>query len=248
MSLIGDFLGALETHDADEIRSAIAAGASAIDPINGRRPIDELIGGYLRSARFAECLSVLLDCGATIDDPIVRAILLDDAEDLANQLRAAHADGTTRVVTVPSAFTSLVDVSPLHVAAEFGSARCAEALLHAGANANARATVDAHGFGGQTPLFHAVNSIYNYCRPVMELLVSAGADISVQLKGLRWGVQHDWETLLLDVTPISYAQCGLYKQFHRNEHDVYSNLAYLYQAKHGEQLTPPNVPNRYLQS
>ncbi|MCI0692255.1 hypothetical protein L0337_09665 [candidate division KSB1 bacterium] len=111
---------------------------------------------------------------------------------------------------------------------------------------NAPAEVDAVGFGGQTPVFHAVNSIFNYCRPMLELLVEAGADLEVRLKGLVWGGGSDWETLILDVTPISYAQCGLYSQFHRREHDVYNNLSYLYRRRHGAQLRVRNVPNKYL--
>jgi hypothetical protein len=42
--------------------------------------------------------------------------------------------------------------------------------------------MDGDGFGGQTPIFHAVNSILNYCRPALELLVDAGANLDVRLK------------------------------------------------------------------
>jgi hypothetical protein len=124
--------------------------------------------------------------------------------------------------------------------------QCAEVLLGAGADVDAPADTDADGFGGQTPIFHAVNSILNYCRPAMELLVDAGADLDFRLKGLVWGRGQDWETLVLDVTPISYAQCGLYAQFHRPEKDVYSNLSYLHQKRHGTELRVRNVPNKYL--
>jgi hypothetical protein len=56
----------------------------------------------------------------------------------------------------------------------------------------------------------------------------------------------NWETVVHDVTPITYAQCGLYRQFHRREEDVYSNIEYLYRKRHG--MKPPfrNVPNKYL--
>lgn len=46
--------------------------------------------------------------------------------------------------------------------------------------------------GGQTPMFRTVNSILNYCRPVMELLVEAGADLQVQVKSLLWGESMNW--------------------------------------------------------
>jgi hypothetical protein len=48
------------------------------------------------------------------------------------------------------------------------------------------------------------------------------------------------------MTPVSYAQCGLYRQFHRQEEDVYSNLQYLYRSKYGTEAAFRNVPNKYL--
>ena len=55
-----------------------------------------------------------------------------------------------------------------------------------------------------------------------------------------------WETVVHDITPISYAQCGLYMQFHRHEEDVYRNIDYLFRKRYSR--TPPfrNVPNKYL--
>ena len=109
-----------------------------------------------------------------------------------------------------------------------------------------RAETDADGIGGQTPLFHSVNSNGNHCRPMMELLVEAGAGLDVRLKGLVWGAGFEWETQVFDVTPISYAQCGLYFQFHRREEDVYRNIAYLYRHRYGSEPLVRNVPNKYL--
>ncbi len=134
----------------------------------------------------------------------------------------------------------------MHICAEFNCVKCARVLLRAGAGVNAPADIDSDGFGGQTPIFHAVNSIFNYCRPALELLVDAGAHLDVRLKGLIWGAGADWETLVLDVTPTSYAQCGLYAQFHRSELDVYANLGYLFQKRYGAKLPVRNVPNKYL--
>lgn len=246
MPLEADYLAAFEVHSPEGIRAALVAGASPTAPIQSKAPIDCLIEGYLRSPRFPACLRVLLEAGATIRDPVVEALLLDDDDGLRRHLKASRSEVLGRRLEVPSAFTSCAGVTPLHVCAEYNSVRCARVLLEAGANVNATADVDGEGFGGQTPVFHAVNSILNYCRPALEILVEAGADLEVRLKGLRWGVGADWETTVLDMTPISYAQCGLYAQFHRRETDVYSNLAYLYRKRHGEKLRLRNVPNRYL--
>ena len=61
-------------------------------------------------------------------------------------------------------------------------------------------------------------------------------------------VLEEWETVCFDVTPISYAQMGLLPQVHRQEGDIYANIARLLAA--GGRPVPPfdNVPNKYLNS
>lgn len=245
MSLEAEYLEAFEVHSPDGIRAALAAGASPVEPIKGKRPIDCLVEGYLRSDRFADCLRVLMEAGASLGDPLLEALLLDDAMALRRHLASA-GEAPSRRLYLPSAFTSCQGVSALHVCAEFNAIRCAPILLEAGADVNATAEIDGDGFGGQTPIFHCVNSILNHCRPMMELLADAGADLKIRLNGVVWGPGADWETLVLDVTPISYAQCGLYAQFHRCEQDVYANLSYLFSKRQGRALPVRNVPNRYL--
>lgn len=246
MSLEADFLGAFEEHSPEGIRDALAAGASPTALIKGKTPLDSLIEGYLRSPRFAACLRALIDAGATIGDPLLEVLLLDDEAGLERFIRTHEQEGLDHRLRVPCAFTSCDGVSPLHICAEFNAVRCARMLLDAGADVNAPADFDAGGIGGQTPIFHTVNSIFNYCRPMLEILVDAGANLDLRLKGLVWGSGADWETLVLDVTPISFAQCGLYAQFHRREQDVHDNLAYMYRARYGTELQKRNVPNRYL--
>src|SRR3954470_10581290 len=63
-------------------------------------------------------------------------------------------------------------------------------------------------------------------------------------KALVWGESMKWETVVYDVTPISYAQCGLYRQFHRREEHIYSNILNTFTANVTE--THHNVPNKYL--
>jgi hypothetical protein len=91
-----------------------------------------------------------------------------------------------------------------------------------------------------------VNSIFNYCRPAMEMLVDAGADLNVRVRALLWGESMSWETTVYDSTPIAYAQCGLYQQFHRCEEHTYSNIEYLYRKRYGRAPRVRNVPNQYL--
>jgi hypothetical protein len=240
-----DLLGAFEEHSPEGIRKALAAGVSPIDPIHGKRPIDYLVEMYLRSPRFAECLRLLIDAGAILDDPLLEALLLDDEVKLKSLL-AASSTTLHRKLSPLCAFTSCRGVTPLHICAEFNSIRCARVLLQNGADVNALADQDGEGLGGHTPVFHAVNSIFNYSRPTMELLVDAGADLDVRVRALLWGEAMSWETVVFDVTPIAYAQCGLYRQFHRREEHVYSNIDYLYRRRFNAPAPLRNVPNKYV--
>jgi hypothetical protein len=74
------FAGGVRGAPAVKIRAAIAAGADASAPIRGKRPIEWLMETYLRSGRFVESVRVMLDAGATLDDPLLEAMLLDDDE------------------------------------------------------------------------------------------------------------------------------------------------------------------------
>src|SRR5205814_2346182 len=129
-----------------------------------------------------------------------------------------------------SAFTSLAGVSLLHVAAEYGNLEAARALVESGADVNAPADFDSHGLNGHTPLFHTVNSIGNRSEPIMRLLLAAGARTDVRLAGITWGQGYPWETTFFDVTPVSYAQVGLFPQVHRKEHEIYANIQLLLAA------------------
>lgn len=245
MSANDDLVGAFELHDPQGIRKALQAGASPTAPLKGKRPIDWLISMYTRSPNFAACLRAMLEAGATVGNELVEATLLDDEQTLRRIIQH-DPERVRESLAVESAYTSLRGVSALHVCAEFNSVRCAKMLLNAGVDVNVRAEVDADGLGGHTALFHTVNSNGNYCRPMMDLLLDAGADVDVRLRGLVWGEGLEWETVVFDITPISYAQCGLYRQFHRDEKDIYDNVDQLYRRRFGSPAPRRNVPNRYV--
>ncbi len=246
MSLEDDLFGAFESHDSAAIQKVLAAGLSPTAPIHGQTPLMGLFEMYLRSPRFAECVRVLLHAGASFDDPLLEALALDDSGHLRAILQENPA-ALHRRFELHCAFTPLRGATPLHICAEYNALRCARVLLDAGHPVDAPAATDAHGFGGHTPLFHTVNSLKNFARPMLELLVAAGASLDLRLKGLIWGQGFAWETTILDLTPLSYTQCGLYSQFHRREDYLYDNLAYLYQKKYGQTFPLHNVPNKYLE-
>ena len=240
-----DLLNAFEVHSPEEIKKILSAGVSPSKLIKGKRPLDCLVEGYLRSSRFAECVRVMHAAGADVGNPLLEALLLDDVAALKSQLARERAV-LSRTLTSPSAFTCCRDVTALHICAEFNSVRCGKLLIEAGADVDARSHLNSDGIGGQTPIFHAVNSIFNYCRPMMELLVSAGASLELRVQMLLWGDSMPWETIVFDATPISYAQCGLFRQFHREERDVYDNIAILMRSRNGAVPPERNVPNKYL--
>ncbi len=172
-------------------------------------------------------------------------MLLDDA----TAIRAAVAANPALLkhrTTMVSTFTSLVDVTPLHVAAEYGNVFAARTLIELGADVNAAAGLTEHGLNGQTALFHTVSSNANRSAPLMKLLLEAGADSEFWVQGIEWGRGFEWETIFFDVSPISYAQLGLMPQVHRQEQDIYANISCLMQAA-GRPMPPlVNVPNQYL--
>ena len=236
-----DFLGAVEVHSVEGLSAVLDAGLDVRAPIRGKSLINWLTEMYLRSNRFTDCLRLLLDRGAVLDDPAIAPVLLDDADGVR-----ANPSLVTHRTTLVSAFTPLEGATMLHVAAEYGNANAARALVEAGAEVNAMAAVDESGLNGQTPLFHTVNSILNYSEPILRLLLDAGARVDVRLSGIVWGRGFEWETTLFDVTPISYAQFGLLPQVHRKECEIYDIVRRLLDASNRQIPPLDNVPNRYL--
>jgi Ankyrin repeat len=240
-----EILSAFDGHDAEAVRAALERGANACNPIRGKLPIYWLLEEYERSDRLGDCLRLLFARGAMLHDPVVAPVLLNDANAIKSTI-AATPSLLQHKTTLVSAFTSLLGVSLLHVAAEYGNFDAARALIEAGADVNARAEVDEHGLNGHTPLFHTVNSIHNRSEPIMRLLLATGARTDIQLAGITWGKGYEWETTFFDVTPIAYAQMGLLPQVHRNEGEIYSNVRCLLEAS-GRKVPPlENIPNRYL--
>jgi ankyrin repeat protein len=241
----GQLLAAFESHSIERIRAILDAGCSATIPIDGKTPINYLIEMYFRSDRFPDCLRLLLERGAVLEDPVIESVLLNDPVALEAMVMKDSSLLEHRT-SLQCTFTPLEGASLLHIAAEYGNLAVAKKLIDLGADVNARAATDEFGMNGHTSLFHTVNSNANRSAPVMHLLLAAGARTDIQLQGITWGKGFEWETTCFDVTPISYAQLGLLPQMQRTEQACYENVRALLLA--AGRATPPldNVPNRYL--
>jgi ankyrin repeat protein len=236
-----------ETHSTERIQEALAAGIDVNGLLDGKTPLTLLVEMYLRSPKFSDCVQYLIQAGARCSDLGLLAVLRDDAELLAAELRK-NPTLIHHQVDIRCAFTPLRGASLLHVAAEFGLVRAATVLLKAGADVEAKAAVDDYGFNGHTPIFHTVCQNRNHCQPVLRLLLKHGAKADVRLAGITWGKGFDWETTVFDATPVSYAQAGLLPQFQRKERDLYENIKLLTQASGRTIPEDLNVPNKYLLS
>jgi ankyrin repeat protein len=136
----------------------------------------------------------------------------------------------------------------LYICAEFNHVSCAEVLIKYGADINATAGIDEHGFGGQTPVFHTVNQNMNHSKPILDFLLSQKADLSITVPGIIWGKGHEWETLIPSVNPLNYAMMGLLPQMHCDESEISEIVSLLLNTNYGIDYQMNNTPNAYLKS
>jgi hypothetical protein len=160
-------------------------------PTTGRTPLDYLIDTYPRAPkRLTACIELLAAAGGRTryDVPGVLPILRGRTAELAALLDANPS-------LIHRRYPELVDCGQsggrllthrgatlLHVAAEYGFFDATRLLLDRGADVNARADIDAHGVGGQTPIFHALTHFMGVNPEVGELLVERGADRTIRAR------------------------------------------------------------------
>lgn len=190
---------------ADVLATLIGLGADVEIEFDGPdgavTPLDALLQSPARDPYMLhKCIDVLARNGVPVVDSPVMAVQRGDEVALTRHL---DADPTlvARRFDVVCANTPLTGATLLHVAAEYCEEHMARLLLDRGADIDARAAVDASGCGGQTPIFHTVNSIWNRGFAVFKLLVESRADV-----GVRVNLRHKGFGRQLDgVTPLDYA-------------------------------------------
>lgn len=245
MDLLREISYHIELHSVDGIRECFKNGLDPNASFQGKPLFELLPGMYTRSPRFKDCIRALIAAGLKFDNPLLLSVLADDAEELG-RLLANRPDAISAVVSLPCAYTPLREVSLLHVCAEFNHVTCAMVLAGNGLSTETKAGTDRHGFGGQTPIFHTVNQNGNHSLEMLDFLLSLNADLDVTVKGIIWGEGFPWETLIPSVNPISYAMMGLLPQMHRDEKTISGTVIKLIRQRYGTDITPYNIPNRYL--
>jgi hypothetical protein len=239
-------LYSIEVHSVEGIQKYFREGGDPNEIHNGIPLFTTLVEMYTRTPRFKNCVQAFIHAGLIFENKALLAVLLDDAKTLADLVAVSPAIITDTFSLFNNAYTPLIGATLLHFCAEYNSVNCGRFLIESGADVNAKAALDEHGFGGHTPIFHTVNQNNNNSMDMLNILLENSADLTVTVKGLIWGKGYEWETWIPLVTPISYAMMGLLPQMHRKQETIASVVSLLMKKAYGIDYTPINVPCRYL--
>lgn len=241
-----DILYAAETHSVDEIKAYFKNGGSPNEVHDGMPVFTMMVEMYARGPRFKDCVQAFIDAGLEYEDKALLAVLAHDEEKLKEAIAADVSVINKTYSLYNNTYTPLTGGTLMHFCAEYNSVACAKLLLEHGADMNARAAYDEHGFGGHTPIFHTVNQNGNSSVDMLHFLLLNGADLYITVNGLIWGRGYEWETFIPAVNPISYAMMGSLPQFHRREQTIMEVVSLLIKHAYGIDYVPTNVPNAYL--
>ena len=226
----GCVMGPCETLNDAGLTLLFELGADLADKHGDRRaPVALLLQTYCRSPESKHrCLHLVAERGIELPDTPVMAVhrgridllvahlardpqLLSRTfshEDIYPPAVGCHADHSYGLHGTPLAGTTL-----LHICVDFDEIEIARWLIAQGADVNARAEVDADGFGGHTPLFGCVVSQSYLCRRQQDaefarLLLDHGADPNARasLRKRLWFVADQSMHEYRDVTPLSWGE------------------------------------------
>ena len=140
-------------------------------------------------------------------DPGLMSRAFVEAEIFPSELGTQHPAASAYVTPLTGGVTLL------HMAVEFCDAEIADWLLRHGADVNAAAAMDAHGFGGWTPLFHAVATLHHprSFPDLAALLLQHGANLDVRasIRKPTPGEDNEW-AVWENVTAAEYARDFVY--------------------------------------
>jgi hypothetical protein len=178
-----------ETLAPGALRWLIAHGADMnVTSRDGTNCVRMLIGTYSRHPQGKhECMEVFAKAGFAFPDTAPMAVHRGRIDLLASYLdrepkvldrRFSDAEIYPAELGLRGGLTAVpVDGGTLlHVACEYGEEGVARWLIDRGADVNARAAIDADGFGGHTALFHTVVTMGRKDDSLAQLLLRGGAD------------------------------------------------------------------------
>ncbi len=224
---LGSVMGPCETQNPEGLAFLLELGAELADEHGNRlAPMGMLLEGYGRnSGGKHQCIELVAEGIDLPDTPPVavhrgRIDLLERhlerdpgllARTFAHEEIYPPALGCSDDHALALHATPLAGATLLHMAIDFDEIEILRWLIEKGADVNGRASVDAEGFGGHTPLFHCVVTQPIWQRQSDELarlLLDRGADPNVraslrkELRGVADETMHEYR----DVTPLGWGQ------------------------------------------
>ena len=229
----GSVMGPAETQNAHGLALLLELGATIGDEHGNRlAPVAMLLETYTRNpAGKHGCLEIFERHGVALPHTAPMAVHRGRVDLLDQLLRGdpslldrtfTHAEiyppelGCNADPAFALCATPVTGGTLLHLCVDYGELAIARRLLERGADANARARVDADGFGGHTALFGcAVSQPYRCSLPVAvdftRLLLDHGADPNARasLRKQLIGAPDEKLYEYRDVTPLAWG-----KRFH----------------------------------
>jgi hypothetical protein len=230
----GDVVGTCEGQNADGLALLLELGAELADEHgNPAAPVSMLIGTYCRNVESKHrCLEMCAERGIELPDTppmavhrgridLLEALLARDprmlertfTEDEIYQPVVGHpADRTLICNTTPPAGGTL-----LHLAVDSEEIEIARWLIAKGADVNAKATVNADGFGGHTALFGCVVVMSLRSDDAFaRLLLDNGADPNARAslgKRMVDAGEDESEHVFHNVTPLGWGEQFHYQKY-----------------------------------
>lgn len=221
----GIIMGSCETLNVDGFRFLLERGAPLTDEHGDRlAPLNLVLGTYCRNPAGKHAILALFAAqGYMLPDTPMLAFHRGDLARLEQFRRddpRLLARQFTRAEIYPAAcgcplegpsgmhWTPIEGTTLLHLAIDFREREIFDWLIAHGADVNARAAVDAAGFGGHTPLFHTVVNGPQRDDSYAVALLAHGADRTARAslrKFLDWREDPFWHEAK-NVTPAEWAE------------------------------------------